>query len=311
MNQNQAQRERERVQSSHQELVALIKRNLPVDGIIEPLTGFFLARWTKPTESLQSIIQPSLCYVIQGSKRALIGGEIFQYDPGHYLIFTVDLPVIFHVDEASEDNPYYGFSLRLDPALVSSVMMESGIEIKKADANVKAIDVKAIDADLINAVVRMVRLLETPNEQKVLAPLVKREIVYRLLRGGQGARLGHLMASGGDTLRITEAIGLLRDQLDQPLQIEDIARSVGMSISGFHHHFKSVTAMSPLQFQKQIRLQEARRLMLAENLDAASAGFRVGYEDSAYFSREYKKQFGAPPNRDIDKFRGNVSIKSE
>jgi AraC-like DNA-binding protein len=218
------------------------------------------------------------------------------------------LPVVFQVEEASEERPYFGLRLNLDPSLVASVMMESGIETKKGDAGVKAIDVSSVDADLLDAAVRLIRLLDTPDVRKVLAPLIKREIVYRLLRGGQGARLSHLLAAGGDTRRISRAIGHLREHFDEPLKIEDIARELGMSVSGFHHHFKSVTMMSPLQFQKQIRLQEARRLMLGEDLDAASAGFRVGYEDPSYFSREYKKLFGAPPQRDIAKLRSNLEL---
>jgi AraC-like DNA-binding protein len=186
-------------------------------------------------------------------------------------------------------------------------MMESGIRIKKSDASAKAMDVSAIDADLLDAVVRLVRLVETPKDEKVLSTLVIKEIVYRLLEGGQGARLGH-MVTPGDTGRISKAIGHLREHFDEPLKIENIARQLGMSVSGFHHHFKSVTAMSPLQFQKQIRLQEARRLMLRGELDAASAGFRVGYEDPSYFSREYKKLFGAPPQRDIAALRGNLVV---
>jgi AraC-like DNA-binding protein len=306
MKQGGAKREKQRVQSNSEELVERMEGILPDDGIVEALPGLFLARLSKPTQSLQSIYQPAFCFVVQGSKRALLGEEVFRYDPGHYLIFTVDLPVVFHVDEASEEQPYFGFRLNLDPSLVSTVMMESGIETKKEDANVKAIDVKAIDVDLLNALVRLIRLLDTPDELNVLAPLVIKEIVYRLLTGGQGERLTHLLASAGETLRIAEAIGHLRENFDQPLRIEEIARDLGMSVSGFHHHFKAVTAMSPLQFQKQLRLQEARRLMLAEDVDAASAGFRVGYEDPSYFSREYKKQFGTPPQRDIVMLRSNL-----
>src|SRR6185369_7820919 len=146
-----------------------------------------------------------------------------------------------------------------------------------------------------------------PGSEKVLAPLITREIVYRLLAAGEGARLGHLLASSrGDTRRISRVIGHLRQHYDEPLRIESVARELGMSVSGFHHHFKSVTAMSPLQFQKQVRLQAARRLMLGEDLDAASAGFRVGYEDPSYFSRDYKKLFGSPPQRDIVSLRSNL-----
>lgn len=306
MNRREGSFEKQRIETNRNELIERMARILPGDGILETLPGFFLTRLTKPTESVQSIYQTALFFVVQGSKRALLGGEVFRYDPGHYLIFTVDLPVVFQVDEASEETPYFGFRLNLDPALVASVVVEAGLETNKSDAGVKAIDVKAIDCDLLNAVVRLVRLLDTPEERKILAPLVTREIVYRLLTGGQGARLKHLMASAGDTLRISEAIGHLRAHLDEPLRIEDIARETGMSVSSFHHQFKSVTAMSPLQFQKQLRLQEARRLMLDEDLDAASAGFRVGYEDPAYFSRDYKKQFGTPPQRDITRLRENL-----
>jgi AraC-like DNA-binding protein len=295
------------MQSNREELVERMARALPEDGVLEASPGFFLARSSKQTEPILSLHEPSFCFVAQGGKKVLLGEEVFRYDPWHYLIFTVDLPVAFQVEEASEGRPYLGLRLDLDPTLVASVMMESGVETKRADARVKAMDVSPVDADLLDAVVRLVRLLDKPGEQKMLTPLITREIVYRLLAGGQGARLGHLVASsGGDARRISRAIGRLREHYNEPLKIEDIAREMGMSVSGFHHHFKSVTAMSPLQFQKQIRLQEARRLMLGEDLDAASAGVRVGYEDPSYFSRDYKKLFGAPPHRDIARLRGSL-----
>ena len=305
MNHRQTKREAQRMHSNREELVERMGQALPEDGSLEPVPGLFLSRSSKPIESVSSVHQPAFCFVVQGSKQVILGEEVFRYDPGHYLIFTVDLPVVFKVEEASTERPYFGLRLDLDPSLVASAMVESGVESRKADASVKAIDVSSIDADMLDAVVRLIRLLDIPAERRALAPLITREIVYRLLTGGQGARLSHLVASGGDTRRISKAIGHLREHLDEPLKIESIARELGMSVSGFHHHFKSVTAMSPLQFQKQIRLQEARRLMLGEDLDAASAGFRVGYEDPSYFSREYKKLFGAPPLRDIARFRDN------
>jgi AraC-like DNA-binding protein len=308
MNQQEAKREAQRLQSNREELVERMERILPEDGSFEAFEGFFLARSSKPMESVNSLYQPAFCFVVQGGKRVLLGEEVFWYDPGHYLIFTVDLPVVFQVEEASEERPYFGCRLNLDPSLVASVMMDSGIEIKKGDASVKAINVSSVDADLLDAVVRLIRLLDTPDERKVLAPLITREIVYRLLAGGQGARLSHLLTSEGDTRRISRAIGHLREHFNEPLKIEETARELGMSVSGFHHHFKSVTMMSPLQFQKQIRLQEARRLMLGEDLDAASAGHRVGYEDPSYFSRDYKKLFGAPLQRDIARLRSNLEV---
>jgi AraC-like DNA-binding protein len=158
---------------------------------------------------------------------------------------------------------------------------------------------------LLDAVARLVRIAETPDESKVLAPLVIKEIIYRLLASGQGARLVHLLTAS-DTRRTSKAIG----HFDEQLKMEEIARELGMSVSGFHHRFKSVTSVSPLQFQKHLRLQEARRLMLGEDLDAASAGFRVGYEDHSYFNRDYKKQFGAPPQRDVTRLRNNLVLRA-
>ena len=308
MNHRDAKREAQRIQSNREELVERMARALPEDGSLDAFSGFRLSRSSQPTEPVHSVYQPAFCFVAQGSKRVLLGEEVFRYDPGHYLIFTVDLPLVFQVEEASAERPYLGFRLNLDSSLVASVMMESGVEIKKGDASVKAMDVTRTDANMLDAVVRLIRLLDAPVERKVLAPLITREIIYRLLAGGQGARLSHLLASRGDPRRISKAIGHLRENFDQALRIDDIAHELGMSVSGFHHHFKSVTMMSPLQFQKQIRLQEARRLMLGEDLDAASAGFRVGYEDPSYFSREYKKLFGAPPQRDIARLRSNLEL---
>jgi AraC-like DNA-binding protein len=308
MNHQEAKREKKRMQSNRDELVERMARILPEDRILEVFPGLFLARSSQPTEMMHSVFKPAFCVIAQGSKQVLLGEEVFRYDPGHYLISTVDLPIVSQVVEAATEQPYLSFRLNLDASLVASVMMESGIELKKSDASVKAMDVSSIDANLLDAVVRLARLLDTPGEMQILAPLIIREIVYRLLRGEQGARLSHLLASGGDTRRISRAVEQLRENFDQPLKIETIARELGMSVSGFHHHFKSVTAMSPLQFQKQIRLQEARRLMLGEDLDAASAGFRVGYEDPSYFSRDYKKLFGSPPQRDIARLRSTLEL---
>jgi len=308
MNQREAKREEQRLQSDREELVERMARALPVDGVSEVFPGLFLARSARLTERLHTVFTPAFCVIAQGSKQVLLGEEVFRYDPGHYLISTVDLPIVSQVVEASVERPYLSFRLNLEASQVASVMMESGIEIKRDDASAKAMDVSSIDANMLDAVVRLARLLDTPDEIQALAPLIIREIVYRLLKGEQGARLSHLLASGGDTRRISKAIGHLRQHFDEQLKIENIARELGMSVSGFHHHFKSVTTMSPLQFQKQIRLQEARRLMLGEDLDAASAGFRVGYEDPSYFSREYKKLFGAPPQRDIARLRSNLEV---
>jgi AraC-like DNA-binding protein len=296
-----------RMRENREELVEHIAHALPQDGVLDSFPGFRLARSSEPTPPVSSMFRPALCLVAQGCKQVLLGDEVFRYDPGHYLIYTVELPLTFQVVEATPKRPYLGIRLDLDPAIVASVVLEADLEPGKGAAHMTAVDVSPVEEGLLDAVVRLVRLVGKPAEQKVLAPLITREIIFRLLEGGQGARLGHLPALGREARRISKAIERLRATFNQPLRVEDLAHDLGMSVSGFHHHFKAVTLMSPLQFQKQIRLQEARRLMISEGLDAAIAGFRVGYEDPAYFSRDYKKRFGAPPLRDIARLRATVT----
>jgi len=309
MTQNQSDAEETRLAVERNELARRISDKLTEDGVLEIFPSLTIARSCVPTHPNHTVFTPAFCVIGQGSKQVFLGEEKLKYDTGHYLISTIDLPIVSYVLEASEEMPYLSFRMDLEPSLIADVLIESGVEIKSGSASVKAMDVSEIDADLLNAVVRAVRLLDNPGEEKMLLPSIKREIVFRLLKGNQGPRLAHLL-SGGEDRRISKAIENLREQYDRPLSIEAIARDMGMSVSGFHHHFKSVTAMSPLQFQKQLRLQEARRLMLGEDLDAASAGFRVGYEDPSYFSRDYKKQFGAPPQRDIARLRDNLTASA-
>jgi AraC-like DNA-binding protein len=193
--------------------------------------------------------------------------------------------------------------LDLDPVLVASVMVEAGNSTRDTGASSRAIHVSSLDSGLLDATVRLVRLSEAPEEARLLAPLVIREIIFRLLMGEQGGRLRHLVSQGGSADRVSKAVERIRSDFDQPVRIERLAQELGMSTSSLHHQFKTVTAMTPLQFQKQLRLQEARRLMLGEDIDAASAGYRVGYEDAAHFNREYKRLFGLPPMRDVGRLR--------
>jgi len=239
----------------------------------------------------------------QGSKEIFLGDTCYRYDPFHYLLATIELPSVGRVLDASKERPYLSLRLDLPPVLVGSVMVEAGYALPPQLADVRAIAVSQLDVTLLNAVVRLVRLLDSPAEARVLMPLIMREIIYRLLLGDQGDRLRHLALFGGYTSSIARAIQRIRQDFDQPLRIEQLALELGMSVSGFHHHFKAVTALSPLQFQKQIRIQEARRLMLSEDLDVASAAYRVGYNDASYFNREYKSIFGVPPMRDVQRLR--------
>lgn len=291
------------MQADQEELADRIASALPQDGTIEVQPGMHYRRHSQPTEPVYASAQPSFCVIAQGSKDITLGDDTFRYDSAHYLISTMELPLSGKVVEALPERPYLSFRLVLDPSVVTSVMVESGHMQPNGDGSVKAVDVRALDTDLLDATLRLVRLAETPGDYRVLAPLVIREIVYRLLVGAQGNRMRHLAKFGGHAHRMARAIEIIRKHFDKPLRIDDLARELSMSASGFHAHFKVVTAMSPLQFQKQLRLQEARRLMLNEDFDAAQAGYRVGYDDASHFNREYKRHFGKPPMRDVEQLR--------
>ncbi len=298
-----AEREAELMQAHREELVERIGRAVREDGTVQTLKGLYLSRSSLPLKPLHSVLKPSVCVIAQGSKEVLLGDSRYRYDPSHYLLATVELPRVSQVLEASKERPYLSLRLELDPTLVSTVMVETGHDSPRDHADVRAIAVSPLNGNLLDAFVRLVRLLDAPAEAQVLLPLITREIIYRLLMGEQGSLLRHLALQGGYTPYIARAVARLRQDFDQPLHVEGLARELGMSVSGFHHHFKAVTAMSPLQFQKRLRLQEARRLMLGEDIDAASAAYRLGYHDASHFNREYKSLFGVPPMRDVQRLR--------
>ncbi|GHO96405.1 AraC family transcriptional regulator [Reticulibacter mediterranei] len=299
----QGEREALVLQAYREELVERIGRAITSDGSVQPLQGLHLYRHSVPLERVYSVVDPSVCVVAQGSKEFLLGESHYRYDPFHYLLATVNLPSIGQVLEASKERPFLSLRLSLDPGIVSSVMLEAGYAPSSKPPGVRAIDVSSLDARLLEATVRLTRLLDSPAEAPILLPLIMREIVYRFLMGEQGSRLRHLTTLGEGSSPIARAVERLRQDFARPLRVEQLARELGMSVSGFHQHFKAVTALSPLQFQKRLRLQEARRLMLAEDLDAASAAYRVGYQDASHFNREYKSLFGVPPRRDMQRLR--------
>ena len=294
--------------ADRQELAERILRAMPRDGAVYVQPGVNLARFARPTELHHGFYEPCFCVIAQGAKTLTLGEEVFRYDPAHYMIATVGVPMTAQVVEASPERPYLSLRLELDPAVAASVMVESGLVQPRSSgggdsAGVRAVDVSPLDADLLDATLRLVRLVGTPDTYRALAPLVIREIVYRLLTGAQAARMRQLATVGGHAHKMVRAVAKLRENFDKPLRIEAVAKQLGMSASGFHAHFKAVTNMSPLQFQKHLRLHEARRLMLGEHLDAAEAGYRVGYDDPAYFNRDYKRHFGEPPMRDVERLR--------
>ena len=302
-NQRLAEREAQKAQASKEELVDCLAQAMRQDGAVNPMQGLHLQRNSSPMVSVHALYGPALCVIAQGSKEVLVGDDRYRYDPARYLLITVELPVVSWVLEASREQPYLSLHLELDLALVRSVAAEAELAPPQESAQMKALNEGALDAGLLDAMVRLVRLLDAPGEAKVLNPLITREIIYRLLLGEQGSQLRRMADQGGNIHYIARAADQLRQNLAQPLRVEDVAKKLGMSVSSFHSHFKATLGLSPLQFQKRMRLQEARRLMLYETLDAASAGYRVGYDDAAHFSREYRSLFGLPPKKDVERLR--------
>lgn len=296
---------------NREEMAERILNMVPADGVIVPIPGLYLSRISQTTGLIHGSSKAALCIAVQGAKDVYLGDRRYRYDTNNYLLTTVELPITFMICEATEVRPYLSLRLELDPALVSSVMVEHHLPGPRGMGDAKALMISPLDPGLLDATARLVRLIDAPSEMQALVPLVMREIAYRLLIGGQGHRLRHLPELGGHTHRIAKAVDRLRKEFDKPLKSEDLAKELGMSLSGFHQHFKAITDLSPLQYQKQVRLHEARRLMLGEGLDAATAGYRVGYDDPSHFSRDYKTRFGDSPKRDIERLREGVATDQE
>ena len=307
----EAQREAQREQANREELVERIARTVTEDGMLEPLPGLRLARWSRVDELTHGVTDSTFCITARGTKEIFLGGHCYRYDAHSYLLSTAELPIVSRVLAVSEDEPYLGLRIVIDPAVVASVMVEMGQLPPRNQAPSRAIEVSPLDASLLDATVRLVRLLDSPAEARLMFPLISREIIYRLLSGEQGYRLRQMTVLGGHTHRIAQAVEKICREFDQPLRVEELAREIGMSTSSFHHHFKEVTALSPLQFQKQMRLQEARRLMIGETLDATTAGSRVGYDDTSHFNRDYKRLFGVPPMRDVERLREMAHVSAD
>jgi AraC-like DNA-binding protein len=299
----QEERDAIRLQLYREELVERIDQTIADDGDLQILEGVHLGRLSAPRDKVYSVLEPSLCIIAQGSKVVFLGESRYQYDPFNYLLTTIELPRISQVVEASRARPYLSLRLELDPNLVGSVMIEAGYNVQKKNSNAEATKISPLNVELLDSLVRLIRLIDHPEEAHIMMPLIKREIIFRLLAGDQGDQLFHLTISEGSTSSMAWAVEQLRKNFDQSFRMEDLAQELGMSVSSFYQHFKAVTAMTPLQFQKRVRLQEARRLMLGEDLDATSAAYQVGYNDAAYFSRDYKSLFGNPPKRDIQQLR--------
>jgi AraC-like DNA-binding protein len=286
------------------ELVERVRRAAPRDGSHETrVPGVAAMRASEPSQPLPTLYEPSLCIVVQGRKQTRLADEVYVYDPLHYLVVSVTLPMVGQIIEATKQRPYLSLRINVDRKLLSELLLQTDSATRRRASADRGLYVTRADAEFLDAIVRLVRLLDRPQEAAVLAPLVLREIQFRALNGELGWRLRELCVLDSQSQRIARSIDVIRTRFAEPLRIDDLASTAHMSASSFHHHFKEVTAMSPLQFQKQLRLHEARRLMLADGLDASAAAHRVGYESPSQFSREYRRLFGAPPRREIGTLR--------
>jgi AraC-like DNA-binding protein len=267
------------------------------------IQGLALFRRDEPTGPISGMYEPSICLVAQGAKRVLLGDDTFVYDAHHYLITSVHLPTVVQIIEASREKPYMGLRLTLNLREVSQLMADSSLPPPRVQQASRGMATGEVTLPLLTVFQRLIDLLVEQQDIPILAPIIQREIIYRLLVGDQGTRLRQIASAGSQSHQISRAIDWLKSNYTNQLRIDDLAKQVNMSVSTFHHHFRSLTAMSPLQFQKRLRLNEARRLMLIEPLDATTAAFQVGYESTSQFSREYSRLFGAPPLRDITNLR--------
>jgi len=293
-----------------QGLLERIARKVPECGIFETaIPALSFVRREAPTEPKSYMQEPSVCLIAQGAKRLLQGKDSFVYDANHYLITALDLPVVAEIIEASREKPYLSLKLQLDRRTISELLVESAVAIPRSPSPGQAMTVSELTLPLLNAFLRLIDLLDEPASIPVLSPLIEREIAYRLLISEQGPQLRQIASSGSQGYQIAKAIDWLKKNYNRPFRVDDLAELSQMSASSFHHHFRVLTSMSPLQYQKWLRLQEARRLMLAERIDAASAAFRVGYESPSQFSREYSRMFNTSPSRDIRSLRSLASLE--
>lgn len=286
-----------------EELAEIIARHAPADGMhASVLPRVSLVRSCTPTQAVPAVYRPSLCLIAQGRKQVELGGRSYVYDPEKYLTVSVDLPLVGSVLEASPERPYLCLALDIDLPTLTELMLQASPEPAPAPVG-PALGVSQVEPGLLDAALRLARLLDAPTDAPALAPLAEREILYRLLSGAQAPMIRHIAAAESRLAKVSRAIAWLRRNYARPFNVERLAADAGMSLSSFHSHFKAATTLSPLQYRTRVRLQEARRMMVVEGLDAASAGYTVGYESPSQFSRDYRRLYGAPPLKDAIRLR--------
>ena len=292
-------------------LARLLAAYAPHDGSFElAVPGLHASRFSRAnTECFHAIRLPSLCIVAQGAKTTIVGQEVYEYDASRMIVFSVALPVASQITQASHSEPYLAFKLDLDPHKIAELVLKVYPHGLPPVQERRAVYVTPIDASVVNAATRLMSCLAQPGDAELLSPLVTDEILIRLLRGPIGVRVAQMGFAESSVHRVAKAISWLRANFSQPMKVEDLAEMVHMSVSSFHEHFKSVTSMSPLHYQKVLRLQEARRLMLSTITDAGTACQRVGYLSASQFSREYSRFFGSAPTKDIARLRQETGAR--
>ncbi|GAA6168161.1 AraC family transcriptional regulator [Sessilibacter corallicola] len=285
-----------------QDLLRLIDTYTENDGNNETqIPNLTLFKSTTTHISLPTVYTPSLCLIIQGEKDVVLGKELFHYGPSHFLIASVDLPIIGKVTQASEDKPYYAVKINIEPKKISELILQSDQLSVQSNFSERGLFIGKFNDAITESILRLVRLLQSPEDIPILADAMIREIYYRILKSEYGNLFSQVAIKGSHIQRISVAIQKLKQDFQQTITIEELANLAEMSISSFHSHFKSITNMSPLQYQKSIRLTQARHLMLTQKADVNSAAYKVGYESPSQFSREYSRMFGNPPGRDINR----------
>ncbi|HEY9857738.1 MAG TPA: AraC family transcriptional regulator [Stenomitos sp.] len=303
-----SERPRADVAEARQELVEKFVRWTKGDAIEATFIPWLTLHTRIKTTSPECYVyEPNLALIVQGSKQVTVGDELFVYDESHFLLTSVDLPVTSCVVAASPDQPYMSLRVKLDLPKIRQMILDYEIQPPRVTPASRGMATGRVTVELLCAFSRLLDVMRTPEHLPVMADLIHREIVYHLLRSEQGGRLWQLAMTGSQSNRIQKVINWLKNHYAEPLRMEDLASLATMSVSSMHHHFREITSMSPLQFQKQLRLQEARRLMLIEDLDAGSAALRVGYDSPSQFSREYSRLFGQPPKRDIRLLRASTA----
>lgn len=286
------------------ELVRIVDRHAKDDGAHETaIAGVRCLKMSVPHMKIPDIYTPSLCVIVQGRKQVLLEHEIYQYAPSQFLAISVDLPLLGQVLEATPDTPYLCLQIPINLHQISDLITQAGINPRVEGNTARGLFVGKLDAVTLDTVLRLASLLDTPHDIPVLAPVIQRELHYRLLTGNYGPAIVQMAVIGSNFQKIGRVIQFIRANLTQPIRVEELADLAQMSVSSLHYHFKAVTVMSPLQYSKRLRLTEARQIMLSEGIDASRTAYRVGYESPSQFSREYSRLFGAPPMRDIESLR--------